>query len=185
MKNDLEWVDPKLLKPWDGNPRNNSRAIDAVARSIRKFGFAAPIVARHDTREVIAGHTRLAAALQLNLDSVPVRYMRLSDQEARALSLADNKLSEIATWDEPLLASSLSSLSPDLAACAGFDSKSITKLLEPPLPPQPAQLSPIRATFTLVIEGPLPSQPQILETIKASLASLQDVSCSITTHAHR
>ncbi len=57
------WVDPSDLKPWAKNPRkNDGKPVEQVVDSIRRFGFASPIIARAETREVIAGHTRLKAA---------------------------------------------------------------------------------------------------------------------------
>lgn len=87
------------LRPWVKNPRKNDPAVDSVAASIKRFGFGAPIVARLEDGEVIAGHTRLKAAIRLGLASVPVRYLDLSPEEARAYALADNKLGEAAEWD--------------------------------------------------------------------------------------
>jgi site-specific DNA-methyltransferase (adenine-specific) len=105
-----EFVNPAELRVWAGNPRNNEEAVDAVAASILRFGFAAPIVARRANREVIAGHTRLKAALKLNLDRVPVRYVDLGEAEAHALALADNRLGEIATWHDAALGEALRNL---------------------------------------------------------------------------
>jgi ParB-like chromosome segregation protein Spo0J len=104
------YVDPKLLTPWGKNPRRNQSAIPKVVESLRRFGFGAPIVARKADRTVIAGHTRLAAALELGLTEVPVRYLDLSEAEAHALALADNRLGEEAEWDAELLAEVLGEL---------------------------------------------------------------------------
>ena len=104
-----EWVDIDALTPWQDNPRKNERAVDAVAESIKRFGFAAPIIARADG-EVIAGHTRLKAAQRLGLDRVPVRYMDLDPADAKLLALADNKVGEIAEWDDEQLAQILNQL---------------------------------------------------------------------------
>ena len=94
------YVDPSTLTPWNKNPRNNEAAIDEVAKSIKRFGFASPIVARTADGRVIAGQTRLAAALRLGLEDVPVRFLDIDEQLASALALADNKIGEIATWDD-------------------------------------------------------------------------------------
>ena len=96
------------LKVWDQNPRDNSKAIQSVADSIQRFGFAAPIVARKADGMIIAGHTRLAAAKQLQLETVPVRYLDISLEDAKRLALADNKLGEIADWDDEMLAQIIS-----------------------------------------------------------------------------
>lgn len=99
-----EWVRPGELKPWAKNPRkNDGEPVAKVAESIKRFGFGAPIVARRETREIIAGHTRWKAAKQLKLDQVPVRFLDISERDARLLALADNRLGELAEWDTPEL----------------------------------------------------------------------------------
>ena len=93
------WESIDNLVPWDQNPRLNDHSVDKVATSIKRFGFGAPIVARREDKMVIAGHTRLKAAKQLGLDAVPVRYLDLDPADAKMLALADNKIGEIADWD--------------------------------------------------------------------------------------
>ena len=110
------YVDPSTLVPWDKNPRNNAEAIKQVAKSIERFGFASPIVARQADGRIIAGHTRHAAALRLGLEDVPVRFLDIDEQKASALALADNKIGEIATWNDDTLGEILAELEQD-----GFD----------------------------------------------------------------
>ena len=98
------------LRPWVKNPRKNDHAVQAVADSIARFGFASPILARKADGRVIAGHTRIKAAIRLGLAEVPVRYLDLDDEQADALALADNRLGEIAEWDDAALAEILSGL---------------------------------------------------------------------------
>lgn len=98
-----EWVAVGKLTPWANNPRKNDPAVPGVMASIKRFGFGAPLLARRETGEIIAGHTRLKAASKLGMVEVPVRYLDLSAEEAHALALADNKLGEKAEWDEELL----------------------------------------------------------------------------------
>lgn len=99
------WMPINDLTPWADNPRNNAAAIPEVAKSIKRFGFASPIIARPIDGagfEIIAGHTRHQAALSLGLDRVPVRVMDLDPTDAKLLALADNKVGEIATWSDGL-----------------------------------------------------------------------------------
>ena len=96
------WVDVDTLKAWQENPRDNDKAVPAVVNSIKRFGFASPIIARPNG-EIIAGHTRLKAALELKMPRVPVRYMDLDPGEAHLLALADNRVGEIADWDDDIL----------------------------------------------------------------------------------
>lgn len=87
------------LVPYENNPRNNTEAIQYVANSIKEFGFKVPLVIDSDN-VVICGHTRLLAAKQLGLKDVPcVVADDLTDEQIKAFRLADNKVSEIATWD--------------------------------------------------------------------------------------
>lgn len=98
-----EWVSINDLNPWQDNPRQNSEAISEVAKSIKRFGFASPIIARKADNMIIAGHTRFEAAKEIGLKKVPVRFMELDLNDAQLLALADNKLGEIALWDEEKL----------------------------------------------------------------------------------
>ena len=89
----------KELIPYSNNPRNNDSAVDAVAASIKEFGFKVPIIVDADN-VIVAGHTRLKAALQLGLEKVPcIKADDLSPEQLKAFRLADNKVGELATWD--------------------------------------------------------------------------------------
>ncbi len=126
-----EWVKVADLKPWAKNPRKNDKAVKKVVESIRAFGFGAPILARAENREVIAGHTRLKAAQELGMTEVPVRYLDLDEAHAHSLALADNKLGELAAWDDALLSSALADImasSVDVAT-SGFAEHELQKLL--------------------------------------------------------
>ena len=97
------WVAIDKLIPWAANPRENDDAVAQVAKSIERFGWGAVILARRANGEIIAGHTRVRAAESLGLKKVPVRYLDISEDEAHALALADNRLGEIAAWSEGLM----------------------------------------------------------------------------------
>ena len=101
----MNFVEKKLTEiyPYKNNPRNNDGAVDAVAASIKEFGFKVPIVV--DSRgEIIAGHTRYKASLKLGLDKVPcIIADDLSPEQIKAFRLADNKVGELAEWDFDLL----------------------------------------------------------------------------------
>ena len=105
------------LKPYAGNARTHSpKQIKQIARSIERFGFNNPVLI-DDTGQIMAGHGRVLAAQQLALETVPcVRLSHLSEANKRAYVLADNRLAEIANWDNELLAIELKQL-----AEIGFD----------------------------------------------------------------
>nr|DAF83078.1 MAG TPA: ParB protein [Caudoviricetes sp.] len=102
------------IKPYDRNPRNNDGAVDAVAASIKEFGWQQPIVVDRDG-VIIAGHTRYKAAQKLKCKEVPVVVAEnLTDEQVRAYRLADNKTGELAGWD-------FSALDEELAGIAEID----------------------------------------------------------------
>ena len=91
------------IHPYANNPRKNDEAVAGVAASIKRFGFLIPMVIDRNG-EIICGHTRYKAAKQLGLKEVPcVIADELTEDEIRAFRLADNKVSEKATWDMDLL----------------------------------------------------------------------------------
>src|SRR5690606_13758484 len=123
-----EWVETSKLVPWARNPRRNDKAVKKIAESIKRFGFGAPIVARRENGEVIAGHTRLKAAIRLKLSHVPVRYLDLNERESHLLAMADNKLGELAEWDQDEVARILSEYGLSEVAVAGWDFDELAKM---------------------------------------------------------
>ena len=129
MKTEMRNIES--LKPYEKNPRKNEGAVDAVASSIREFGFRVPIVVDEDG-VIVAGHTRLLAAQKLGLKEVPVHIaVGLTPEQVKAYRLADNKLHELSTWDMELLPIELSELRGmdiDLELL-GFSSEELEKML--------------------------------------------------------
>ena len=111
------------LREYENNPRNNDNAVAAVAASINEFKFRQPIVI-DAAGVIIAGHTRVKAAKQLGLQTVPcVVADDLTDAQIRAYRLADNKTAEIAEWNFDKLEEELAELAAiefDMTAF-GFD----------------------------------------------------------------
>ena len=100
------------LKPDPANPRHHSKnQIRQIAESIKAFGFNVPILIDPDGT-VICGHCRLLACRELGMTEVPTLCLdHLTPAQARAFMIADNRLSEIAAWDDRLLAQQLKDLS--------------------------------------------------------------------------
>ena len=87
------------LKPYENNPRDNTKAIDKVEASIKKFGFLVPIVINTDG-VLVTGHTRLEAAKRLGIGRVPcVLAEDLTTAEECAYRIVDNKTAEMSDWD--------------------------------------------------------------------------------------
>lgn len=105
-----------LLREYDNNPRNNDGAVDAVAASIREFGFKVPVIVDGDN-VIVAGHTRVKAARELGMETVPcIIADDLTPEQVKAFRLADNKVSEFATWEFNALEKELAELE-----CIDFD----------------------------------------------------------------
>lgn len=87
------------IKPYEGNPRNNEKAIDKVSESLRQFGARQPIVVDKDM-VIIVGHTRYFAALKLGMPTFPVHVAKdLSEADACLYRIADNRTADYAEWD--------------------------------------------------------------------------------------
>ena len=119
------------IVPYEKNPRFNDNAVDAVAASIKEFGFKVPIVIDKDN-VVVAGHTRLRGAKKLGLTEVPcIIASDLTPEQVQAYRSADNKTGEIAEWNYDLLPVEIKELQEkdfDLSLL-GFDADELDKLL--------------------------------------------------------
>lgn len=127
----IEHVGVDAVLAYAKNSRTHSAdQVAAVARSIRAYGFTNPILIHGAT--IIAGHGRVMAAKQIGLATVPaIRLDHLTEAEARAYVIADNRLAELAGWDEAILAEELRALQGegfDLDL-TGFSDAEITELL--------------------------------------------------------
>src|SRR5436305_370351 len=107
----IEHVPVAQLRPDPRNPRTHAeRQITQIARSIKTFGFNVPVLADREGN-LLAGHGRVQAARRLGLRDVPViRLEHLTPEQARAFSIADNRLAETSSWDDRLLAEVLRDL---------------------------------------------------------------------------
>lgn len=108
----IEEISIEDILPYANNPRKNQKAINAVVKSIEKFGCLQPIILDAD-RVIICGHTRYEAAKQLGLKTVPCAIAKMTDEQARAFRLADNKVSEYSLWIEDKLIEEIEAL-PDM-----------------------------------------------------------------------
>ena len=155
----ITYVPIDQLKPDPRNARVHSKKqIRQIARSIESFGFNVPILIDNNF-EVIAGHGRVLAAKHLGLTEVPtIRLDYLTEAQRRAFMIADNRLTEIAVWDDRLLAEQLKELaSVDLdfdIEATGFDLGEIDFRIESLLAPASEPTEPPIP----VVSGPAVSQ---------------------------
>src|SRR5262245_25463744 len=119
------------IRPYANNPRLNDAAVDAVAASIKEFGFRQPIVV-DEAGVIIVGDTRYKASEELGLHEVPVHVaVGLSPEQARAYRLADNQTAQLSDWDDAKLAQELAGLQEmnfDLGL-TGFSTEDLSRLL--------------------------------------------------------
>ena len=107
----IEYINIEELIPYANNPRHNDgEAVDRVAASISEYGFKNPIIIDKNN-VIVAGHTRLKAAKKLHIDEVPIiRADDLTPAQIKAFRLAENRVSEYASWDNELLSIELEEL---------------------------------------------------------------------------
>lgn len=108
----MEIISKRLndLKPYENNPRKNDEAVDALAESIKEFGFRVPLIISKDGT-IISGHTRYKAAKKLDLDRVPcIVADELNEDEVKQFRIVDNKTQELAKWDFAALAEELENI---------------------------------------------------------------------------
>jgi DNA modification methylase len=144
------------VRPYHRNPRDNDGAVEAVAASLKAFGWRQPIVVDAEGI-IVVGHTRWKAAKRLGLNQVPVHVATgLTPEQCKAYRITDNQTATIADWDYALLPIELADLKEmdfDLNLL-GFDPDDLAKLLngeskegltdpdEVPLPPDQAITQP-------------------------------------------
>jgi len=130
---DIELRAVESLIPYSNNPKEHpDEQVRKIASSIKNYGWDQPIVVDGEG-EIIKGHGRLQAAELLGLDEVPViERTDLSDAEARAARIADNRTAQ-SPWDDELLTLELEQLDDDAVDfdSLGFDDDELDDLLEP------------------------------------------------------
>ncbi len=126
-----QWPIGNLL-PYVANARTHSEdQVAKLAASLIEYGWLVPCLV-DDKGVLIAGHGRLMAARQLGLDEVPViRLGHLSEAQARAFRIVDNRLTELGGWDDEILAAEMARLREDDydLDLLGFDDEDLERLL--------------------------------------------------------
>lgn len=115
----VQYVAVSALRPAPYNPRVMPESeMAALCESLRAFGFAEPVVVRRSDHLIIGGHQRVEAAKRIGLSEVPVVELDLTDEQAKSLNIALNKIH--GEFDIPKLAELLASLPTDLQGLTGF-----------------------------------------------------------------
>ena len=122
-------MNPSDLIPYNKNARIHD--VDKIANSIREFGFK-DVILIDEHNVIINGHGRHKASLKLGLKQVPVAIAKdLSDEEIKALRLADNKTAECTEWDNVLLAEELANLGDIDMSQFGFEECQLNNKISP------------------------------------------------------
>lgn len=112
----IVYIPIEEIREYENNPRDNDKAVDAVARSIKRYGPRVPAIVDKNN-VLIAGHTRIKAAKKLGMTEFPcVRADDLNENEAKAFRLEDNRTQEDSQWDTEALAKEFDGLKNN-----GFD----------------------------------------------------------------
>jgi len=112
----------KIMTDPNNARKHDRKNLDAIKASLAKFGQQKPIVV-DEKSIVLAGNGTLAAARELGWETITVVRTSLTGYDAMAFALADNRTSELAEWDQPILGTQLAALQDlefDLADM-GFD----------------------------------------------------------------
>ena len=131
---ELERWPATRVRSYAHNPKDHPpEQLERLKASIRAYGFTTPLLVDAESGELIAGHARLSAALELGLADLPVIPIRhLSERERRAYRIADNRLAELARWNTRALRIELAVLqaAAQTELETGFSDDEIAKLLQ-------------------------------------------------------
>ena len=127
----VELINIKDIKPYEKNPRKNDKAVEAVAASIKEFGFKVPVIIDKN-HEIVAGHTRYKAAKKLKIKEIPcIIADDLTDNQIAAFRLAENKTHELSEWDFDLFGDEFKKIIDIDMTAFGFDFEDIFPAAEP------------------------------------------------------
>ena len=130
---------PRSLEGHPDNPRTGD--VGAIVESIRKNGWHGVVVCQKSSRRILVGNHRVKAAIILGLDSIPVQWVDVDDQRARAILLADNRVSDLGTYDDEILARIVYETAVDgMLDSTGYDLEDMDRLVRQAMEPAPMDL---------------------------------------------
>jgi ParB-like chromosome segregation protein Spo0J len=136
---DITNEQPGSLVSHPDNPRSGD--IGAIVESIKNNGWHGVVVCQKSTRKILVGNHRVKAAIELGLDSIPVQWADVDDQRARAILLADNRASDLGTYDDEILARVVYETAVDgLLGATGYDIEDMDRLVRQAMEPEPMDL---------------------------------------------
>lgn len=130
---------PASLSIHPDNPRTGD--VGAIVESIKNNGWHGVVVCQKSTRRILVGNHRVKAALLLGLPTIPVQWANVDDQRARAILLADNRVSDLGTYDDEILARVVYESATDgLLDSTGYDLEDMDRLVRQAMEPAPLDL---------------------------------------------
>lgn len=130
----IEYVEVGKLTPHPRNARQGD--IGAIITSIQKNGWFGTIVAQRSTGHILAGNHRFQAAVQMGMTHLPVFWVECDDDRALAILVADNRLSDLGTYDNDALLDILSDVNDaKMLLETGYDEDDLRRLLDGPTMP--------------------------------------------------
>lgn len=121
----------ELIPDPDNAREHSQRNIEAIKRSIQRFGIRKPIVAKEDTKIVYAGNATLQAALELGIEEIPVAWIPAGTSETvcRVYAIADNRTGELAYWNTEQLDEVIAGLQGIEIEDLGFNESELQALI--------------------------------------------------------
>ena len=176
----IKYLPVDELVPYARNARTHSEAqVAQIAASIEEFGWTNPVLVNGD--EIMAGHGRVLAALKLGFKEIPcIELAGMTDVQKRAYVIADNRIAELAGWDETLLEAELAALSDDFELdTLGFEDWLAGG--EPEIDVVEIETGPVEDKFWVSIRGPLEQQAEVLQRLAEAMKKLPGVEVGIGT----
>jgi len=109
----IQYFRAENITPYKNNARVNDRAVSALVKMIPQAKFNVPIVVDMNL-VIVKGHSRYKALLELGWNEIPCIMIDGTDDEIREERLVDNKLSELAVYDDEKLMYEIKEMSFDL-----------------------------------------------------------------------
>jgi len=163
----MEMVSIGKLKEWVKNPRKK-HAVGAIAGSIQQFGYLSPIIVQKGTYRILAGHGRLKALRERGAQEIPVIVADVTDQQADAYTIADNKLTDMSEFDLGDLGDIFRTMDADLAKATGFTDGELNAILKPERGEEPVEGDAVNTTMFVTF-----GTRDQLRRVKAEIKKLQ------------
>ena len=178
------WPIKRLIASVRNSRKHSPEQIEQLAAIIKEFGWRVPILVDFKTSRIIAGHGRVLAARKLGMDSVPcLDGSDMSEAQQRAYTIAENRISELSSWDESILSMELA----DLKAIGfdvkltGFEDDDLAKVAVKTSGVEQVEVSELQDRFWISIRGPLKFQAKALKALQKATAGIEGVDVELGT----